>query len=49
MGTLLVEPDTAQDSELVFNFAPGKGNKPLGTYPSQQFLVENVELITSTD
>jgi hypothetical protein len=32
MDTLLVEPDTAQDSELVFNFAPGEGNKPLGLF-----------------
>ncbi|CAB4040373.1 Hypothetical predicted protein, partial [Paramuricea clavata] len=29
MDTLLVEPDTVQDSELVFNFAPGEDNKPL--------------------
>ena len=59
MDTLLVGPDTAQGSDLVFNFAPGEGNKPLGlftdtikilsTYPSQQFFVENVELITRTD
>ena len=32
MDTLLVEPDTAQYSELVFNFAPGEGNKPLGLF-----------------
>ena len=32
MDTLLVEPDTAQDGELVFNFAPGEGNKPLGLF-----------------
>ena len=32
MDTLLAEPDTAQDSDLVFNFAPGEGNKPLGLF-----------------
>ena len=32
MDTLLVEPDAAQDSELVFNFAAGEGNKPLGLF-----------------
>jgi hypothetical protein len=32
MDTLLVEPDTVQDSELVFNFAPGEDNKPLGLF-----------------
>ena len=32
MDTLLEEPDITQDGDRILSFAPGEGNRPLGTF-----------------
>ena len=38
MDTLLQEPHITQDGDRLISFAPGEGNRPLGTFKDSEFL-----------